>query len=71
MHYGLLCECNLCMFKNERVIVVADEASDNSDQTFKMVIAEVHDEQIETVDTVIEIIEKERKEIIIIEKSQD
>ena len=33
-----------------------------------MVIAEVHDEQIETVDTVIEIIEKDYEEIIIIEE---
>ena len=57
---------NLCMFRHESV---ADEANDDSDQTSKIIIADVHDEQIETVDTVIEIIEKDIEEIIIIEET--
>ena len=54
------------MFKHESV---ADEAGDNYDQTSKMSIADVHDEQIDTVDTVIEIIEKDIEEIIIIKET--
>ena len=68
--YGLLCERNICRFKHEIVIVVADEESDNSDKNSKTIIVDVHNEGIETDDCVYDIIEKDSEEILIIEKDR-
>ena len=49
--------------------MVAEEESDNSDQTSKIIIVDVHDDGIETIESVNDILERNITEIVIIEET--
>ena len=62
--YGESCERLLCMFKHESVICLDAEDDNISDKTVQTIIVDVHEDEIVTVDSVIETNVSEELDVI-------
>ena len=62
--YGESCDRILCMFKHDNVISETEETSNTSEMSVQEVVADVHEDEIVTVDSVIDTIETDVSEDI-------
>ena len=64
--YGESCDRILCMFKHENVISVIKETNNISEVTVQQVVVDIHEDEIVTVDSVIETIETNVSEEVVV-----